>query len=148
MSGEDDDPHIVVLLVEFLYTGDYTFTCTSLNYFSSTSNSTSTSSPAKNQCILHLNLHILADLWDIPPLRNLTLTNLGPAIEKLELRDLDCVLRFLYDYEDGAGLRRLVMMMLVRKWEVRGLMRDAGVSGFLGGVCGRGGGFVGMWGGG
>ncbi|TGO64442.1 hypothetical protein BCON_0007g00920 [Botryotinia convoluta] len=110
LSDENDDPEIVALMVEFLYSGEYT-----ISFPSNTSSSSRYSSDETIRCVRHIALHIFSDLWDIPSLQVLTLSNLQTTLFHLPLSCFASVLQYIYEETPGSYTR-------VRQIAVKGLM--------------------------
>ncbi|KAF7890429.1 hypothetical protein EAF00_008744 [Botryotinia globosa] len=120
LSDENDDPEIVGLMVEFLYTGGYT-----VSFPSNTSSSSRASSDEAIRCIRHVSLHIFSDLWDIPSLQVLTLSNLQTALSHLPLSYFASVLRYIYEETPGSytHVRQVAVKGLMERFTVGEIMK-------------------------
>ncbi|KAF7923183.1 uncharacterized protein EAE98_007888 [Botrytis deweyae] len=121
LSDENDDPEIVGLMVEFLYTGEYT-----ISFPSNTSSSARYSSDEAIRCIRHVALHIFSDLWDIPSLQVLTLSNLQTTLSHLPLSYFTSVLRYIYEETPGSytRVRQIAVKALMERFTVGEIMKD------------------------
>ncbi|TGO43144.1 hypothetical protein BHYA_0003g00980 [Botrytis hyacinthi] len=120
LSDEHDDPEIVGLMVEFLYTGEYT-----ISFPSNTSSSSRSSSDEAIRCICHVALHIFSDLWDIPSLQVLTLSNLQAALSRLPLSHFASVLQYIYEETPGSytHVRQIAVKGLMERFTVGDIMK-------------------------
>ncbi|KAF7948092.1 uncharacterized protein EAE97_003503 [Botrytis byssoidea] len=120
LSDENDDPEIVGLMVEFLYTGGYT-----ISFPSNTSSSSRSSSDEAIRCIRHVALHIFSGLWDIPSLQVLTLSNLQTALSYLPLSHFASVLRYIYEETPGlyTHVRQIAVKGLMERFTVGDIMK-------------------------
>ena len=121
MSDENDDPEIVALMVEFLYSGGYT-----ISFPSNSSSSLRSSSDEVIKCTRHITLHIFSDLWDIPCLQALTLSNLQTTLSHLPLSYFTSVLRYIYEDTPGSytRVRQIAVKALMERFTVGDIMED------------------------
>ncbi|TGO30100.1 hypothetical protein BPAE_0008g00920 [Botrytis paeoniae] len=121
LSDENDDPEIVALMVEFLYSGEYT-----ISFPANTSSISRFSSDEAIKCIRHVALHIFSDLWDIPSLQVLTLLNLQTTLSHLPLSYFTSVLRYIYEEAPGSYkcVRQIAVKALMERFTVGEIMKD------------------------
>ncbi|TEY87486.1 hypothetical protein BOTCAL_0001g00120 [Botryotinia calthae] len=121
MSDENDDPEIVALMVDFLYSGEYT-----ISFPSNSSSSSRSSSDEVIKCIRHITLHIFSDLWDIPSLQVLTLSNLQATLSHLPLTHFALVLQYIYEETPGSytRVRQIAVKALMERFTVGEIMKD------------------------
>ncbi|TGO11726.1 hypothetical protein BTUL_0103g00230 [Botrytis tulipae] len=120
LNDEHDDPEIVRLMVEFLYTGGYT-----ISFPSNTSSLSRSSSDEAIRCICHVALYIFSDIWDIPSLQVLTLSNLQTALSHLPLSHFALVLRYIYEETLGSytHVRQVAVKGLMERFTVGEIMK-------------------------
>ncbi|KAF5870916.1 putative btb poz domain protein [Botrytis fragariae] len=120
LSDENDDPEIVALMVQFLYSGEYT-----ISFPSNTSSSARSSSDEAIRCIRHVALHIFSDLWYIPSLQVFTLLNLQTTLSHLPLSYFASVLRYIYEETPGSytRVRQVAVKALMERFTVGEIMK-------------------------
>ncbi|KAK6596764.1 BTB/POZ domain-containing protein [Botrytis cinerea] len=101
MSDENDDPEIVALMVEFLYSGGYTI--------SFPSNSSSSSRSSSDEVI-----------------KSLTLSNLQTTLSHLPLSHFAPVLQYIYEETPGSytSIRQIAVKALMERFTVGDIMED------------------------
>ncbi|KAM0160202.1 hypothetical protein ACHAPG_003123 [Botrytis cinerea] len=121
MSDENDDPEIVALMVEFLYSGGYT-----ISFPFNSSSSLRSSSDEVIKCTRHITLHIFSDLWDIPCLQALTLSNLQTTLSHLPLSHFAPALQYIYEETPGSytSIRQIAVKALMERFTVGDIMED------------------------
>ncbi|KAF7914414.1 uncharacterized protein EAF01_000820 [Botrytis porri] len=124
LSDENDDPEIVGLMVQFLYCGEYT-----IPFPSNTSSSARSSADEAIRCTRHVALHIFSDLWDIPSLQVLTLSNIQTTLSHLPLSYFASVLRHIYEETPVSytRIRQIAVKALMERFTVGEIMKDKGL---------------------